>query len=181
MTMKQLQPTKETVGDMDFYITPFPALKAANISAELASVLTPVIGALAPLAANSMDGENLMDMDVNTAAGAISRLSLDGDSIEKLIRKLLLGGNIAVEISDDTGNASQHRLDADLLNEIFCGDVQDMFVLCFYVIKLNYRGFFRKFDVLSGRLQALKKTMTQKSMGDLTTDSSENSNSGVTS
>lgn len=74
MTMKQLQPTKETVGDMDFYITPFPALKAANISAELASVLTPVIGALAPLAANSMDGENLMDMDVNTAAGAISRL-----------------------------------------------------------------------------------------------------------
>lgn len=141
MQMKQFQTTKETVGDMDFYITPFPALKAANISAELASVLTPVIGALAPLAVNSKDGADLMDMDVGAAVRAISKLSLDGDSFEKLIRKLLLGGNIAVEISDDSGNVSQRRLDADLLNEIFCGDVQDMFVLCFYVIRLNFRGF----------------------------------------
>ncbi len=179
--MKQLQATKETVGDMDFHITPFPALKAANISAELASVLTPVVGALAPIAAAGNDSENLMDMDVNVAAAAISKLSLDGDSLEKLIRKLLLGGNIAVEIRDDTGNVSQHRLDADLLNEIFCGDVQDMFILCFYVIRLNYRGFFRKFDALSGRLRALKEMMKQKSTGDLTTDSSGNLSSGATS
>ena len=181
MQMKQFQTTKETVGDMDFYITPFPALKAANISAELASVLTPVIGALAPLAVNSKDGADLMDMDVGAAAGAISRLSLDGDSFEKLIRKLLLGGNIAVEISDDSGNVSQRRLDADLLNEIFCGDVQDMFVLCFYVIRLNFRGFFRRFNVLSGKMRALKDQMTRKNTEHLTTDSLESSNSGATS
>lgn len=178
MFMKQLQTTVENIGDMKFYITPFPALKAANISAELASVLMPALGALAPLAVN--DGE-LMDTDVSVAAGALSKVSINGDNFEKLIRKLLLGGNIAVEACDDAGNASQHRLDADLLNEIFCGDVQNMFVLCFYVIRLNYRGFFKKFDALFGRLQALKKSMTQKSMGDLTTNSSENSNSGATS
>lgn len=181
MQMKQFQTTKETVGNMDFYITPFPAIKAANISAELASVLTPMVGALAPLAADGNDGKNLMDMDVSSAGAAISKLSLDGDSFEKLIRKLLLGGNIAVEIRDDAGDVSQHRLDADLLNEIFCGEVQDMFVLCFYVIRLNFRGFFRRFDALSGRLQALKKMMGQKNTEDSTTGSSGSLNSGATS
>lgn len=179
MIIKQLQATVEQIGDMKFYITPFPALKAANISAELASVLTPVLGALAPLAVSDND---MMDMDVSMAAGAISNLSLDGDNFEKLIRKLLLGGNISVEIEDDAGKISQHRLDADLLNEIFCGEVQDMFALCFYVIRLNFKGFFRKFNALSGKAQALAGLLkTQKNTEPLTTDSSGNSNSDATS
>lgn len=179
MFMKQLQTTMEKVGGIGFYIKPFPALKAANISAELASVLTPVLGALAPLATSD---EELMDTDVSVAAEAISKLSLDGNDLEKLIRKLLLGGHIAVELQDeDSGKVSQYVLDEDILNEIFCGETQDMFVLCFYVIRLNFKGFFKKFNVLSGKVQALKEMMTQKSMGPLTMDSSENSNSDVTS
>ena len=37
MKLKQLEPVVETVGDYKFYITPFPALKAANMTGELAS------------------------------------------------------------------------------------------------------------------------------------------------
>lgn len=179
MFMKQLRTTMEKVGDMEFYIKPFPALKAANISAELASVLTPVLGALAPLAASDKD---LLDTDVSAAAGAISKLNLDGDDFEKLIRKLLLGGHIVVSLDDGSGNVSQQQLNLDILNEIFCGDVQDMFVLCFYVIRLNFKGFFEKFNALSGKAKALADLLkTQKSTEPLTTDSSENSNSGATS
>lgn len=178
MFIKQFQTTKETVGNTAFYIKPFPALKAANISAELASVLTPVLGALMPLAASDKD---LMDIDVSIVAGAMSNLSLDGESFEKLIKKLLLGGHIAVDLFDDDGKVSQHLLDADLLNEIFCGDIQDMFILCFYVIRLNFRGFFKKFSVLSGKAQALKELMIQKNTEPLTTGSLENSNSGAIS
>ena len=49
MALKQVTPTRVTVGDMDFYIRPFAAFKAANITGELAGVLAPVLGVLAPL------------------------------------------------------------------------------------------------------------------------------------
>ncbi len=49
MKLKQVTPTKVPVGDMEFYIRPFPAFKAANITGELASVLTPLLGMLVPL------------------------------------------------------------------------------------------------------------------------------------
>ena len=44
----------------------------------------------------------------------------------------------------ETGEYSQEILDMDIVNEIFCGDVQDMFILAFYVIRLNFNGFFQE-------------------------------------
>ena len=44
--LKQLEPKKETIGGLDFYIRPFPAMIAANFKREiLASLLTPVLAA----------------------------------------------------------------------------------------------------------------------------------------
>ena len=158
MKLKQMEATKVTVGGMEFYIKPFAAFKAANITGELASVLAPLLGALAPLA-SVKDGESLMDVDSGQAAEAISHCSnLDGDKLEKMTRKLLLGGNIAVEIEDDYGKKEQKVLDNDTANEIFCGNVQDMFVLCFHVIRLNFNGFFEKLAGLSGPAKSAKKT-----------------------
>ena len=77
--------------------------------------------------------------------------AIDGDKLEKLMKKLLLGGHITVEITNEEGEIDGERLNEDLANEIFCGDVQDMFLLCFQVIKLNFNGFFKKFATLSGK------------------------------
>ena len=72
--------------------------------------------------------------------------------MEKLMRKLLLGGNIVVElIVENTGEREAQRLTADLADEVFCGEIQDMFLLCFYVIKLNFNGFFKKLGAQSGK------------------------------
>lgn len=146
--LKQLEPKVEKIGDVTYYIKPFPALKAANISAELASTLTPLFAALIPLA-----GENdIMNVDASAAAASIATcVSFDGDNFEKLVKKLLVGEHIFVKYTDEYENLHQEALDTDTLNEIFCGEVQDMFILCFYVIRTNFKGFFKKFANLSGK------------------------------
>ena len=151
MKLKQMEPVIEEVGGVKFYITPFPAFKAANLTGELASVLAPLLGALAPLIGSEEGG--LMDVDASKAADALSNVSgLSGDKIENLMKKLLLGGHIAADVEDDDGETKTERLDQDLVNELFCGDVQDMFILCFHVIKLNFNGFFKKLGGLSGKV-----------------------------
>lgn len=149
MALRQMEPKMEKVGDNKFYITPFAAFKAANLTGELASVLAPLLGVLAPL----VNDGGLMDVDVNAAARAMSGCTaISGDALEKLMKKLLLGGHIAVEFTNEDGETEGQRLDEDLVNEIFCGEVHEMFVLCFHVIKLNFNGFFKKIAAQSGKV-----------------------------
>ena len=150
--MKQFEPRVRTIGENTFYVRPFPAFTATNISGELASVITPLIGSLAPLAKKSSgsEGNSLFDIDIEDAApeiaGAFS--SISGDKLEKLMKKLLVQyKNISVETPDAP---NVQILTEDLVNEIFCGDVQNMFVLAFEVIRTNYNGFFEKLGNLSG-------------------------------
>lgn len=151
--LKQLEPKKETIGGLNFYIRPFPAMVAANLTGDLASLLTPVLAALMPLVGNSdneSDGEDgdLMDIDVNDAAASISKSmeGFSGSKVESMMKKLLIAHkNVVVELpvmdEDDveTGEYSQEILDMDIVNEIFCGDVQNMFILAFYVICFKLR------------------------------------------
>ncbi len=159
MALRQMEPTKEKVGGYSFYITPFPAFKAANLTGELASVLAPLLGVLAPLVG---DG-NLMDVDAGKAAEAMMNCTaINGDKLEKLMQKLLLGGHIVAEVPNETGDIEPQRLDMDIANEVFCGEVQDMFVLCFHVIKLNFQGFFKKFATLSGKAESGEAKIPRK-------------------
>lgn len=154
MALKQLEPTIQVVSGMKFYITPFSAFKAANLTGELASTLAPLLGALAPLAGNG----NIMDIDASKAGEAMANCTcISGDNIEKLMRSLLLGGHIVVEENQDLGIEEATQLDEDIINEIFCGEVQDMFILCYHVIRLNYKGFFGKFTSLFGGAGMVKK------------------------
>lgn len=170
--LKQLEPKKETIGGLNFYIRPFPAMVAANLTGDLASLLTPVLAALMPLVGdsdNEGDDEDLMDIDVNDAAASISKSmeGFSGSKVESMMKKLLIAHkNVVVELpvmdEDDveTGEYSQEILDMDIVNEIFCGDVQDMFILAFYVIRLNFNGFFKRLAGPSGKAgEAIAKKM----------------------
>lgn len=167
MRLKQVEPKIEDVGGRKFYITPFPAFKSANISGELAKVLVPFLTSLA--SGIKTDGNNtedvkngLFDIDVDTAISALgTSIGIDGEMVEKLMKKLLIGGHIVVELEDENGDIQHERLDVDLANEIFCGDVQDMFILCYYVIRLNFNGFFKKLTNLSGN-QRLVAPLVQR-------------------
>lgn len=73
------------------------------------------------------------------------------------MKKLLVNSkNISYEGIDDE---KPQLLTYDALNEIFCGNVQDMFVLAFKVIKLNYSGFFGKLTSRFGSLAGLAKKL----------------------
>lgn len=161
--MKQMEVTEKKIGDSTFYIKPFPAFVAVNISGELASVLSPLLGGVAALVGSSNEEEgsedkpkNIMDVDVEDALPALTSAfsSISGDKFERLMKKLLINNkNISVECEATDGEVK--LLDYDLANEVFCGDVQDMYILCFEVIRLNFKGFFKKIGVQFGSLKEL--------------------------
>lgn len=161
--MKQLESRTVTVGDNTFYIRPFPAFKAANISGQLAGLITPIVGGLLPLADKVGDGKGALDLSLDEAApvvtGAFS--SLSGDRLEALLKELLTNNkNVSV---DDPASGKAVLLSEDTANEIFCGDTQDMFLLAYEVIKLNFGGFFKKLGDQFGSAFAVLKNKTAPS------------------
>ncbi len=178
MNMKQLQTTQKVIGDATFYIRPFPAFTGARISGELTSLLAPVLGGLGAIAdqfkGTNLNTENgkvdIMNLDIDKALPALadSVSTLSGDKLERIMKNLLVNNqNISVVCAATGGNAQ--TLDMDLANEVFCGDLQDMFILCYEVIKVNYGSFFTKLGTRFGPLlAALKKAPTSPSTEPLT-------------
>ena len=159
--MKQMEVTKKKIGDNTFYIRPFPAFTAANISGELSSVMAPIIGGLAGLM-DGRDADELMDMDLTEAVPSITEAlgSIDGDKVEHLMQRLLITYK-NVSVSGVATDGENVPLDMDTANEIFCGEIDEMILLCAEVVKVNYGGFFKKVAGRSGSLQELiqkKKT-----------------------
>lgn len=154
--LRQMEPEKVVIGENTFYIYPFPAFTAANMSGEIMALLMPMVAALAPALGSK---GNVLDTDVNEAlphlAGAFS--SLSGDRVENLLRKLLQQNNVGVQAG---GAGTAQWLNDDLSNEVFCMNAQDMFILAYHVIKVNYRGFFEKFGNLSGSVKEKMAQMT---------------------
>ncbi len=164
--MKQMDVTTKKIGDFYFYITPFPAFTAARISGELASVIAPVLGSLSPLmkGADVNNAVNIADMDVDEAFPAVADAlsQLDGEKFEHLMKQLLIDYK---NIAYDNENNETERLTYDAANEIFCGEMQDMLILCWEVIKLNFGGFFRKIAGQSGDLQDITDQAVKKLKG----------------
>ena len=67
-----------------------------------------------------------------------------------------------MEVTGDDGETEGQILDENLINEMFCGEVQDMFILCFHVIQLNFNGFFKRFAGLSGKERSAAKKTPRK-------------------
>lgn len=171
MVVKQMEVTEKKIGENTFYIKPFAAFTAVNISGELAAVITPLLGGLAALLGSGdgdqEEGKNIMDVQVEDALPAVTQAfsSISGDKFERLMKKLLINHkNISVEGESTEGELK--LLTFDLANEVFCGEVQDMYILCFEVIRLNFKGFFSKISTQFGDLTSLvqKKVQGTQSM-----------------
>lgn len=164
--MKQMEVTTKEIGQATFYIKPFPAFVAANISGELTKLLTPIIGGVVKILGGDENGKDNKNQEATAVAAndilnkdieqyipslvdAVS--TLDGDKIESMMKKLLINHrNITVECEETNGIAKP--LTYDLANEVFCNELQDMYLLCWEVIRLNFSGFFKKLGVRFGSL-----------------------------
>ena len=90
--MKQTTATEKVIGNNRFYIRPFAAFTAANISGDLAAMLTPLLGAAASLLGSDKKSSNFMDADIDDALPAFtqSMSTLSGDKFERMMRYVLL-------------------------------------------------------------------------------------------
>lgn len=161
--MKQMEITEKKIGGNTFYIKPFPAFTAANVSGDLAVLIAPILSALSALVGDKKT-DNIMDVNIDDALPALSTAfaGLSGDQFERLMKKLLIDNkNISVESVATDGEVKV--MSYDIANEVFCGDVQDMFILCWEVLKINYSGFFGKISRRFGNLQQVIQATTQSS------------------
>lgn len=153
--MKLMEPRTVNVGDNTFFIRPLPAFKAANMSGELASLVLPVMAGLAPMFTGANADKGLLDIDLEVAAPVIGDAftSVSGDKLEAILKHLLIAGrNISVQTPESD---KAQLLTEDYANELFCEDVQDMFLLAFEVIRTNYNGFFKKLAARFGNVKDL--------------------------
>lgn len=150
--MKQTEKKEFLVCGHSFFVNKFPAMKSASISADLAKVIGPAIGGLFSLIGTGEQGRKsdgdangiLDGIDPKDAVSVIgsSLGTLDGDEMERIIKRLLLDYN-NISVSGPVTEGKVKPLDLDLFNEIFCGETQDIFVLCWDVINLNFQSFFK--------------------------------------
>lgn len=161
--MAYREPTQKQIGEYVFYIYPFSAFKAANISGELVSLISPILVSVLPSVVNKDnddDGdESLLDMDISAAMPSIMQAcsTLDGDKVEHMMRLLLTQNrNISFEHEQER---RVKWLSEDDMDELFCGSIEDMFVLAVEVIKINFKGFFKRLGNLSGNPAELLSKM----------------------
>lgn len=141
------------VGENLYYLRPFPAFKAVRMTGELSTIAGPVLASIAALAVNDTDTADTIPAIVQAFQ------SLSGDKLERLMKELLTANrNITVNVE---GKEDAQILTEDLANELFCCEVQEMFILAFRVIQLNFSGFFRKLQTrFGGAFGKLQSTLT---------------------
>lgn len=167
--MKQQDPITKTIGDYNFYIRPFGAMTASKMTGDLAALVTPMLGAVAPLIGKQLNTEDsgLLDIDVSDLGPILSNAfsSLTGDNLERMMSQLLIDHkNIHF---DSTESREVKLLNRDELDEIFCMELQDMFLLAFEVLKLNYSGFFRKLASRYGGPDKILEKLASKNSNDM--------------
>ena len=160
-----------TISGNTYYVRPFGAFTAANLTGELSAVIAPLVGTAAFLMDSS---SSAFDLNIEKAMPALVSgfSSLSGDKTERLMKLLLVEhGNISVDVE---GKRETQLLTEDLADDLFCGEIDGMMILVFEVIKANYSGFFeRAAQMLSGsRIENLVMTMASRSTEDSTSTSS---------
>lgn len=156
--LRQMESKEYVVNGMTCHITPFPAFKAAKLSGDLAKFIAPLASVFVPLIEKAKNGE-IKDIDENEALSLLPECLKDfsGDDLEKLLRTLLIGGNVVVEIPDEDGEVEARKLTQDVADEVFCGNLQGMYQLAYYVVKLNFGGFFEKLPTQFGEVKLDRK------------------------
>lgn len=146
--------TEVQISGTSFFIAPFPVFVSVRITAMLTKVLSPVLGGLVALLGSGNNEEGTSESDaMEEAAAAIPTFtdamsSLNPYDFEKLMRELLITSRTIVWKNDQQPDGE--ILIEESLNALMAGNSQDVYILAYHVLKVNFKGFFEKFKSLSG-------------------------------
>lgn len=168
-SVKRQETTEFHIGEYTFYVRKFAAFYAANVSAELTKTVAPIIGGIAPLMGGMGERFSLADVNMDYAGAALQTAfsQLTGEEFERVISKLLINDR-NVSVSGPATEGSVRIMSKDDANEIFCGEVENMILLCVKVIELNYKGFFKKVAARFGNLSVNTEAAESKTTESLT-------------
>ena len=156
--MKQMETIRRTVGDIEFLITPFDAFYAAGLSGELGRFFGPMLTGIIPIFLSNDDETNKKDVKELIPLVTSGFDSLQSNNVIELLKKLIINRQNVAYIDPEDGEVKLLKMDS--ANEIFCQDIQNMYLLAYYVIEANYSGFFEKLLAPFGGLNNLKAKMT---------------------
>lgn len=170
-----MRKTEVTISGISFFVAPFPVFTAARITASLSKVLSPVLGGLLAILGGEDDEEDSAAEDTDISSVSRSDVAaampafveafngLNPLEFERLMRELLINSRNIAWKSDESPDAE--ILTEEVLDALFAGNVQDMYILAFHVLKCNFGGFFEKFKNLSGN-QLIRQLMGSKGSPD---------------
>lgn len=164
--MRQLEPKRITIGEVEYAIYPFGAFDAAAISGDLAKMIGPFIVSILPLVSSDVSDE-----DVEKLGPALTTAfqSLDGEKLQSMLRQLLIvKKNIVCEYRDDSGQPVQKTLTIELANELFIGNLDDMVTLAVEVVNFNFAGFFTQIFTRFGNRSKSTRKKVRKTSGSST-------------
>lgn len=165
--MRQLEPKRVTIGEVEYAIYPFGAFDAAAISGDLAKIIGPLLVGVLPL----LDATD--DSEWNELVPPLTSVltTLDGDKLQNLLRQLLIvKKNISCEYRNEDGQIEQKNLTIEVANELFVGNLDAMIELAVEVVKFNFGGFFTQMRTLFGNRKKNTGAKTRKSSGRSTQD-----------
>lgn len=161
INLKQQEVSEYTIGEYTFYVKPFSAMKSVNISADLTKTIGPAVGGIFSLL-GSVAGEDNPGGDVESVLSRIdpqkavtvlreALTTLDGDDLERVVRRLLIDYH-NVSVSGPMTEDKAVPMDMNIFNDVFCCETQNIYLLCWDVINLNFGSFFGDMKLRFGDL-----------------------------
>lgn len=175
---KLMEATRVSYNDVEYAIFPFPAMVSTGIVGDLAKYIGPIVSALMPLMSGDLKGTNIDEIGMEVMDNVMKRQvdelvpvlqsafrALDGESLQKIVKSLLIeNNNISYEYVDDNGRVITRRLTASAMDELFIGNLNVMVKLCIDVVRVNFTGFFGNRLSRSGGQRGKSKDQKSASM-----------------
>lgn len=149
MKVARFDVKNKKIGENTFYVRPLPPLTALRLYGDLQKTLTASLrGGLTTKGESDSITETLLNSDINIG-NIIAQLgaNFNGEVLTQFTERLLDKDYVSVK---PKGETEAVVLDEQMVNELFTGNILEMFKLEFFVIEVNFGDFFDLIPNLSG-------------------------------
>ena len=145
------------IGGNTYYVTAFPPLKAIELLGDLQALITTGAKDMDIKNADTKEEKTDSIFEKNVSVGALIAgigSNLRGATLVSFAQRIVSPENVSVQ---RPGETKPVRLDKAIFNNLFTGNLKQLFLLINFVLEVNYEDFFEDAPNLTGFIQALTK------------------------